>query len=80
MAEMNMDIALSLAIIILTVLAIIVYIVSGAGIAFYAIFIVAVIVMFLTWNRISKAPLPAAGQARRGQARKAARKVARRRR
>lgn len=56
MTEITTEVLLSVVIIVLTVLAIIVFIVSGAGTIFYGIFVLAVIVMFYTWHRISSLP------------------------
>lgn len=55
---------LSLAIVILTILAIIVYIYSGPNIGFYGIFVLALVIMLYTWRRISQAPEEKAPKAR----------------
>ncbi len=58
--ENQIEVILSLTIIILAILAIVVYLYSGANVAFYGIFIVALVIMFYTWRRTSQSPLPAA--------------------
>ena len=80
MQKFTTEMMLSVAVIILRVLAIVVFIVSGAGFAFYGLFVIAVVVMAYTWYRISgtapfserqgAAPMaPPAGTASRRQAR-----------
>ncbi len=54
MAKITTEVWLSALIVVLTVLAIIVFIVNGAGIIFYGIFVVAAVVSFYTWDRIRK--------------------------
>lgn len=56
MQKFTTEMMLSVAVIILTVLAIVVFIVNGSGAAFYGLFVVAVVVMVYTWYRISNAP------------------------
>lgn len=70
--NLNNEVFLSLAIIVLCTLAIIVYIVSGAGIGFYALFFVALVVVFFTWYKVSRTPAPSAASA--APAKKAAKK------
>jgi hypothetical protein len=53
MTQITTEMLLSMGIIALTILAIIVFIVYGAGSAFYGIFVIAVLLMFYTWYRIS---------------------------
>jgi hypothetical protein len=62
--QQTTEVALSLAVIIVSVLAIAVFISSGAGIAFYGLFLVAAAIMVYAWYRISKAPAPGAFRAR----------------
>ncbi|MCW6159802.1 MAG: hypothetical protein LVQ95_01790 [Candidatus Micrarchaeales archaeon] len=57
--ENQIEVILSLTIIILAILAIVVYLYSGANAAFYGIFVVALVIMFYTWRRTSMSPLPA---------------------
>ena len=67
MAQTDPGVFLSVFIIVLTILAIVVYIFFYASAAwlFYAIFIVAVIVMLYTWNRMSRTPAPTQMPAKR---------------
>lgn len=63
--ENQIEVMLSLTIIILAILAIIVYVYFGANVAFYGIFVVALVVMFYTWRRTSMAGVPAEAPRRR---------------
>ncbi len=58
MVTQRIDILLSLAVIVLSVLAIVVYIISGAGAVFYALFIVTAVVMLYTWYQIGRMQHP----------------------
>ncbi|MFI5412758.1 MAG: hypothetical protein ACHQX1_02610 [Candidatus Micrarchaeales archaeon] len=55
MTTVTTEIALCVAIVILTVFAIVVFISSGSGTLFYAIFVVTTVVMIYTWYKISHA-------------------------
>lgn len=57
--ENQIEIMLSLTIIILAILAIAVYFYFGPNAAFYGLFIVAIVVMFYTWRRVSQTPAAA---------------------
>jgi ABC-type transport system involved in Fe-S cluster assembly fused permease/ATPase subunit len=77
MQELNTEMMLSIAVIVLTIIAIAVFIVYGAGIPFYALFVIVVVVMFYTWQKISAEPtakktaMPAAKPKARGRKRRA---------
>ncbi len=75
MQEITTEMALSIAVIVLTIIAIAVFIISGAGLLFYALFVAVVIVMFYTWQRIS-AHEPTATVARPAQAQHEKRRAA----
>ncbi len=53
MQEFTTEMSLSVAVIVLTVLAIVVFIIYGSGAAFYGLFMITVLVMVYTWYRIS---------------------------
>jgi hypothetical protein len=53
MQNFTIEMILSVAVIVLTVLAIAVFIINGSGAAFYGLFVITVLVMVYTWYRIS---------------------------
>jgi hypothetical protein len=53
MENFTIEMYLSMIVIILTVLAIVVFIIYGSGAVFYGIFVITVLVMVYTWYRIS---------------------------
>ncbi len=55
MAKITTEVLLCAAIIIFTIIAIFVYISSGSGVLFYALFVITTAIMVYTWYRISYA-------------------------
>ena len=76
----NTEVMFPLAVLILCVLAIVVYIISGAGIAFYGLFVLAVFVMIITWAKLSGRTLPTAMVPSKPKQMRAARKTGKSRR
>ncbi len=54
MEKTRLELLLSSAIVVLAILAIIVYIYFGAGIAFYALFVIAIVIVFYNSRLISR--------------------------
>ena len=81
MEKIDSEFVSAFAVVIITILAIAVYIVSGAGLGFYGLFVVAACVMLYTWHRISRATVPQPAMAQKPVAKKrTASRAARRRR
>ncbi len=56
MTNITTEVVLSVAIIVLTVFAIAVFIISGSGALFYGLFVITALLMFYMWYKLSRVP------------------------
>lgn len=80
MENFTAEMYLSMAVIVLTILAIAVFIIYGSGTAFYGLFLVTVLVMVYTWYRISGTSFFEAERAPAGKAQKQTKRARKRKR